>query len=246
MVAFIAVPPTASAAPRSPAVGDCLAIEDPASAWSPSKVVDCAELHDSEVYDIVAYPANAGAPSTLSDNEVWAVSDECSYAARWAWLGAEPELPLSLWFWPVTLPTDDQWASGSREVLCRVVRPDASGGAMQYRGSIPRSFAAGPLLPWLYCANGTPKSGADNPQGPCSKKSKWLNVGGQRVKGKVTSNYPRDLQRVADKKCAKLAKEYGKRGTKARAALLDKELIDPGWIFTECFIPVTRWNGKVK
>lgn len=246
MVAIVAAPP-ASASTDEPAVGDCLIVDDAWSSWSTYSVADCAESHNGEVYEIVAYPADLGAPSTLTDDEAYAISDECSDEAFDAWLGSQNVvLPMKIWSWFITLPTDDQWDAGNRSVLCRTLRPTPRYEALSYKGALPELFAATPLLSWLSCTTKNPKSGADNPTVACTSKSKWLLLGGNRVKGKVTKKYPKDLQKAADKACARDVKKYGKKGTKAVAALLSKEHIDPSWIYTECFIPVSSWNGKGK
>jgi hypothetical protein len=229
-----------------PEVGDCLMVDDAFSPTSPYSVVDCAETHNSEIYEIAAYPSNMGAPSTLSDEEFSAIEDECSFQAFDEWLGAEVYLPMKLWSWLITVPTDDAWAAGNRDVMCRTLRPTPSYEALNYRGAIPELLAAGPVLDWLSCSSKAPKSGKDNLTAACTSKSKWLLLGGEQVKGKVTSKYPKDLQAAADKACKKLVAKYGNKGTKGSAALLTKRNVSNEWIYAECFIPLKDWNGKVK
>ncbi|MGA0092397.1 MAG: septum formation family protein [Candidatus Nanopelagicales bacterium] len=243
MPALVGSPAQAEELP--PDVGDCLMVDDAYSPTSPYAVVDCAETHNSEIYEIAAYPTNMGAPSTLSDEELSAIEDECSFEAFDEWLGAEIYLPLKIWSWLITVPTDDEWADGNRDVLCRTIRPTPEYEALNYRGAIPELFAAGPVLEWLSCSAKTPKSGKDNLTAACTSKSKWLLLGGARVKGKVTSKYPKDLQSAADKACKKLTKRFGNKGTKGTAALLSKRNVSNEWIYTECFIFVKDWNGKV-
>jgi hypothetical protein len=247
LVGMAAAPP-ASASAEEPAVGDCLDINDAWSSWSVYSVVDCTESHNSEVYEIVAYPADLGAPSTLTDEEAYAISDECSYEAFDSWLGSQDVfLPMKIWSWFIALPTDEQWDDGNRSVLCRTLRPTPSYDALSYRGALPDLFAGTPVIKWLSCTTKNPRSGADNPTVACTSKSKWLLLGGSRVKGKVTSKYPKDLQKNADKACAKNVKKYGKKGTKGIAALLSKQnSLQIGAVYAECFIPVASWNGKVK
>jgi hypothetical protein len=74
----------------------------------------------------------------------------------------------------------------------------------------------------------------------------WLLLGGEKVKGKVTAKYPRDLQAAADKACRMEAKRYAKPGTQVVAALLSKGNVSNEWIYADCYIPVKSWNGRVK
>lgn len=240
--ALMAAP--AQAAEPDITIGDCLMVDDAWSGTSDFAVVDCAETHNGEVYDVVAYPSDAGAPSTLTDEEIGRLTDECSWDAFDTWLGAEVNLPLRIWRWYVSVPSDEAWQAGSRDVACRSLRPTASDSALVYTGALPEIFASTPLQQWVTCAAKTPKSGAPNKTGNCSTKSGWLLLGGAQVKGKVTAKYPKDLQPAADKACGSLVKKFGKKGTKAVAALLPKEWVDPSTIFTECFIPLASWNGK--
>jgi len=227
-------------------IGDCLMVDDAWDARSTYAVVECSQKHNGEVYDIVAYPADLGAPSTLTEDDIYAIEDECSWEAFDAWLGAEVSLPLRVWSFFSSLPSDEQWEAGAREVACRAARPTAKDEPMTYAGALPEIFASTPLLQWLSCTKKTPKSGAPNPTVNCTSKSKNLLVGAAQVKGKLTAKYPKDLQKAADKACGSLAKKYGKKGTKPVAALLPKDWVDPSSIFTECFVPLKSWNGKSK
>jgi hypothetical protein len=232
--------------PPPPMVGDCLQVDDAFAPTSPYAVVDCAETHNSEVYDIAPYPTDMGAPSTLSEDELNRVGEECSFEAFDEWIGQEIRVPIRVWDFLVSLPSDDQWTAGNRDVLCRTVRPTPQYDALNYRGAIPDLIASTPILEWLSCMTKAPKSGKDNATTACVSKSNWLLLGGAVVKGKVTSKYPKDLQSAADKACMKFTKRYGKKGTTGVAALLSKRNVSTGSVFTECFIPVKSWNGKVK
>lgn len=236
----------AQAEETPPEVNDCLLVDDAWSPWSTYSIVDCAQSHNAEVYEVIDYPADLGAPSTLSDAEASAISDECSLDAFDDWLGSgKVFLPLKVWGWFIVLPTDDQWADGDRSVLCRTMRPTARYEPLVYKGALPELFASTPVFNWLSCTTKTPKSGADNPTAPCTSKSTWLLLGGSEVKGKITSKYPKDLQAAADKACAGAYKKYGKKGTKGIAALLSKRNVSSDFIFADCFIPARSWNGKV-
>lgn len=242
--ALLAAPSQAAETPV--AVGDCLDVEDSWSNTSPYTVVDCEAEHNGEVYDIVPYPTRAGAPSTLSEEEISRISDECSFIAYDAWLGKDISLPTRIWSWFVSLPSDDAWADGDREVLCRTMRPTASYQALRYTGAIPDLIASTPIEQWLNCMPKAPKSGKPNPTRACDAKTPWLLLGGEPVKGKVTAKYPQDLQAAADKACVSAGKAYAKKGTKPIAALLPKSSVASGSVYTECFIPMTQWNGKVR
>lgn len=227
-------------------VGDCLVVEDAWSSTSPYKVVDCQALHNSEVYDIVPYPTRAGAPSTLSEEELSRIGDECSFIAFDSWLGKDIALPTRIWSWFISAPSDEAWEAGNREVLCRTMRPTAKYEALRYTGTIPDLIASTPILEWLNCMTSRPKSGANNASLACSAKTTYLLLGGVPVKGKVTAKYPKDLQLAADKACASMIKKYAKKGSTGIAALLSKQSVGGGQVFTECFIQVKDWNGKVK
>ena len=242
--ALLAGPSQAAETPV--AVGDCLDVEDSWSSTSPYTVVDCETEHNGEVYDIVPYPTRAGAPSTLSEEEISRISDECSFMAYDAWLGKDISLPTRIWSWFVSLPSDDAWADGDREVLCRTMRPTPNYEALRYAGTIPDLIASTPIEQWLNCMPKAPKSGKPNPTRACDAKTPWLLLGGEPVKGKVTAKYPKDLQAAADKACASVGKRYGKKGTKPIAALLPKSSVASGSVYTECFIPMKQWNGKVR
>jgi hypothetical protein len=223
-----------------------LQVDDAWSGTSAYTVVDCTETHNSEAYEIAVYPSRLGPPSTLSDDDLFQLSDECSREAFDAWLGADVWLPLSIWRFFVSVPSDEAWEAGDRDLVCRTIRPTPKYEALNYKGAIPGLFAANPGIQWLTCATKTPKSGADNPTAACGTKSTWLLLGGAPVKGKVTAKYPKDLQAAANKACAADIKQYGKKGTKGIAALLSKRNASSGEIFADCFIPVKSWNGKVK
>ncbi len=229
-----------------PAVGDCLQVDDIWSATSTYTIVDCAETHNSEVYEIVAYPGDLGAPSTLTDDDLTRIGDACSPQAFDAWLGADVMLPLAIWWWLGSVPSDEAWEAGDRDVLCRTMRPTPQYDALNYKGAIPDLFASTPVLQWLTCATKSPKSGARNLTAACGPKSAWLLLGGELVKGKVTSQYPKDVQAAADKACQAKAKRYANPGTKAVAALLPRDSVSNGGIYADCFIPVKSWNGRVK
>lgn len=246
LVASVGLAAPALASVEDPGVNDCLAVDDAWSAASAFAVVDCAEMHNGEVYEVVAYPDDAGAPSTLDEGQIAEIEESCSRQAFFDWLGADVSIPLAIWRSFISLPSDDAWTAGDRDVLCRTVRPTVKYDPMNYEGAIPELFASSPLLNWLTCTAKTPKSGKPNNSAVCSAKSKWLLVGGMPVKGKVTGKYPKDLQKAANKSCASLGKKYGKKGTKPVAALLPKKWIDPNNVFAECFIPVKSWNGKSK
>ena len=209
------------------------------------EIVDCAESHNGEVYDIVAYPSRLGPPSTLNEADLGSLRDECSDDAFDAWLGKDVMLPMAIWTWFISVPSEEAWEGGNRDVLCRTMRPTPQYDALNYKGAIPELFASTPILQWLSCMPKAPKSGANNSSTACGAKSTWLLLGGVPVKGKVTAQYPKDLQAAADKACASMFKRYGKSGTKGVAALLAKRNVSTGRVFTECFIPVKDWNGKV-
>lgn len=107
-------------------------------------------------------------------------------------------------------------------------------------------YASTPILDWLLCVAGTPKSGQWNKSVTCSGSAKWLIIPGGQVKGKIGKAYPKDLRGMADAMCAKNAKPYLKKGAKAKsiAGLGPKSDFPQGDPFADCFIPLATWNGK--
>ena len=121
-----------------------------------------------------------------------------------------------------------------------------SGFAPKYISESSELFKSLPLLDWVNCVKGTPKSGKWASWSPCTSKTKWLVVEGIQVKGKITANYPKDMQAKADALCAKQAKPFLKKGAKTApvAGLGPKKDSPQGDPFGDCFIALTEWNGK--
>ena len=230
----------------TPAVGDCLRAQDTWSPTSPIEVVECTEKHNSEVFQVAPYPSDVGPPSSLTENELYALGGTCSPRAFAAWLGAKVELPMRI-VRAISVPTQAEWDAGSRYILCRTLLPNAKWEPRDYVGEIPELFSSTPVFSWLNCLTKAPKSGQSDSSPPvaCTSKSKWLLLGGAKVKGKITDQYPNDLQSAADKACAPLVKKFGTKGATGLAALLAKEYVSPGSIWAECYVPVASWNGKV-
>ena len=239
---------TAQAEETAPTVGDCLVIDKNSffAYYGDATVVPCEDDHQSEVYEVVAYPAGEGAPSTIADRAWELFGEECSYAAREAYLG------VGDWFVPprvggaFRLPSDEQWENGADWVLCITYRPDAKGAPSTYSGKLPDLIADSPSVDLLNCLNAEPKSGKWNRTVPCSKKAKWLMIIGVGFKGKPSGTYPADVQKKADSLCAKNAKKLIAKGAKAvvKAGLGPKKDMAEGEIFGECFLAFKDWNGK--
>ena len=246
---LVAASGAAQAETVAPEVNDCLEIAND-SFWevdAPVSVVDCAQPHNAEVYATVAYPEDAGAPSTLKDKAWDLFGGDCNQGPAIAWLGASTKtrIPLRLYTMP-RLPTDEEWEAGARWVACAATRPDAKGDVATYTGTLPELFSSTPLLDWVNCYKGTPKSGKWTFWEPCTPKAKWLVIDGVQVKGKITANYPKDLQAKANAACAKQAKPYLKKGAKTApiAGLGPKKDFPEGDPFADCFIALSEWNGK--
>ena len=233
-----------------PTVGDCLVIEK-GTLWDfygGTSIVSCDEAHQSEVYGVTAYPESEGAPSTIGDRAWELFGEDCSYRSQEDYLGT------GAWVLPVRvsgsfrLPTDEQWEKGARWVLCITYRPDAKYQPISYQGALPTILAGTPGLEVLSCMNGVPKTGLWNPTVPCTKKAKWLVIGGIGFKGKPSQAYPKDVQKKADSLCAKNAKGLLVKGAKtpARAGLGPKNDMSGGDIFADCFVALPDWNGKTK
>ena len=239
---------TASAEEVGPEVDSCLALpmEGAWSPYGPIEVVDCDSAHNAEVFAQAVYPEDLGAPSKVADRAWELFGSSCSNDNYREWLGAgKAGLPIQGITIP-RLPTDEQWETGARWVACSVIRAGSDGNVMTYQGTMPALYATGPVLSWLMCVNGTPKSGTWNQPGSCTAKAKWLVLPGGQVKGKIGKTYPKDLQSKADAMCAKNAKPFLKKGAKSKAVagLGPKADFPDGDPFSDCFIVKADWNGK--
>ena len=240
----------ALASDAAPQVNDCLKVDD-GRFWEPdtlASIVECNTAHNAEVYAVVAYPDDAGAPSTIKDR-IWDLfGGECNQGPALAWLGApqSTQLPLRLYTMP-RLPTDAEWEAGARWVACTASRPGSgTSGVATLTQTLPALYASTTVQDWVNCIKGAPASGKWLPWAPCTAKSKWLVVQGVQVKGKVTGNYPKDLQAKADALCAKQSKPFLKKGAKTKpvAGLGPKKDFPQGDPFADCFIAFADWNGK--
>jgi hypothetical protein len=248
---LLAATPVVNAADAAPQVDDCIQVNDDIlwEADAPVSIVECSEPHNAEVFAILAYPANAGAPSTLKDR-IWDLfGGECNQGTALAWLGAPTSaaLPLRLYTVP-RIPTDEEWKAGARWVACTASRPSSTdGNVASLTQTLPELYASTSLQDWVNCLKGAPSSGRWLPWAPCTSKSKWLVVQGVQVKGKVTGNYPKDLQAKANGLCAKQAKKFLKKGAKTKpvAGLGPKKDFPQGDPFADCFIAFADWNGSV-
>ena len=246
---LVAASGAAQAETVAPEVNDCLEIAND-SFWEMDaavSIVDCTEPHNAEVYATLAYPDDAGAPSTIVD-KVWELfGGDCTQGPAFAWLGASTKtrMPLRLYTMP-RLPTDEEWEAGARWVACAAARPGSGSNVETLTGTLPELFKSLPMLDWVNCIKGTPKSGKWIPWAPCTSKAKWLVIDGVQVKGKITANYPKDLQAKANAACAKQAKPYLKKGAKTApiAGLGPKKDFPEGNPFADCFIALAEWNGK--
>ena len=246
--ALTALGESAKAEDSGPAVDACLEVpRDRAfDAAAPFEVVDCAEPHNAQVFERAAYPDDLGAPSTISDRVYELFGKTCNYDNYLSWLGAaKVSLPIRGYTIP-RLPSDDEWEAGARWVACSAFIPDAKGNLTPLEGSLPALFASTPILDWLLCVAGTPKSGQWNQPVSCTGSAKWLFVAGGQVKGKIGKKYPKDLQAKADAMCAKYAKPFLKNGAKSKAVagLGPKADFPDGNPFADCFIVKADWNGK--
>lgn len=246
VAAALTAPAIASASEESPAVGDCLVVEK-GTVWSfygETSFVACDEAHESEVYEVIAYPQGEGAPSSIGERAWELFGEACSYTAFEDYLGTSSwKMPPRV-YRAFRLPTDEQWEAGADWVLCTTVRPSAKGEPVAYSDTLPSLLADGPTLAFLTCLNKNPKSGKWNNGSTCTSKSKWLLISGVGFRAKVTGKYPKDVQKKADGMCAKNAKGLLSKKSKAFAALGPKEEMTGGEVYAECFIVLKDWNGK--
>lgn len=243
--ALVGVTPAANAG-YWPTAGDCITIE-PETFWSGAvgkSYGGCGRDHNAEIYYVAPYPKDFPPPSQLGDRvrELWGLCPEKAFNK---WLGIDQtRMPLKV-NRSVLVPTDLQ-VSNDWGVPCIAALID-NGLPQTVVEAIPEEFAATPLTDWLVCLNSDPKSGKPYRHQSCTSMAKWIMVNGVMVKGKITSQYPKDLQAKADKLCLERGKPLLKAGWKTapRAALLPKEDIGSGPAFAECFIAFAEWTGKL-
>lgn len=248
--ALVAVQSSAAAEETGPTVGDCLVIEKGTlfDYYGETTVVPCTEAHQSEVYEVIAYPEDEGAPSSIGDRAWELFGGQCTYMSREDYLGTGSwKLPVRV-YGAFRLPTDEEWEAGARWVLCTTYRPDAKFEPMSYKGDLPTLLAGSPGLDFLSCLNGTPKTGQWNNDVPCTKKAKWIVIMGVGFKGKPSKTYPKDVQKKADGMCAKRTKGLTVKGAKtpARAGLGPKSDMTEGEIYGDCYMAFKEWNGKIR
>lgn len=116
-----AVPSPSPSTPPSPAVGTCRTGDPTAIGASYyTRVVDCAQPHDSETVHIGQLTGAAAAPSlppTIDDDTLAAAEDECARAAT-AYVGGSLSTPRLL---PIlAMPSGADWVKGARWFECHV------------------------------------------------------------------------------------------------------------------------------
>ena len=208
--------------------------------------VPCETPHNSEIIKTLAYPEDSGLPSTIADKVLELFGDQCTRKDLALWLGTSKfKMPLTV-VRSLRLPTDEEWANGARWVACTAERLRVDGTAITIEGKMRDLIAAGPLIEWLLCLESAPKSGEWTYANTCSSQSRWVAINPVDVKGKITSNYPKDLQAKANAACAKMAQGLLKPGAKAKpiAALSPASAYPQGNPSAACFIPIKSWNGK--
>jgi hypothetical protein len=111
-------------------VGDCLE-KTPGGAQVSTRdqVVDCDELHGSEVIGVVEAPDAASYPG----EGTWAefVDGVCPIAFL-GYVGADDDDVLIEW--RAVVPSDEAWADGDRTVFCLADSTDHAGGGESVRG----------------------------------------------------------------------------------------------------------------
>lgn len=111
-------------------VGDCLNDEAAGGEISTVPVVDCAEPHDSEIYaSIIMDDGDYPGESDTID-----IADEACYQEFDDFVGTSYE--ESLYSYATLYPTSQSWASGDREILCRIALADENGNIEKVTGSL--------------------------------------------------------------------------------------------------------------
>jgi hypothetical protein len=111
-------------------VGDCLNDSVADGEISTVPVVDCDELHDSEIY----------ASAIMDDGDYPGESDTIDFANEACYDEFEGFVGISydesIYDYATLYPTPESWAGGDREVLCRIALGDENGDIVQVKGSL--------------------------------------------------------------------------------------------------------------
>lgn len=240
----------ASAEVVVPGMNDCL-IADIDDAWDPLAsvvIVDCAQVHNSQVFKVMPYPQPDVQPSALELRTMMDLRAACDQEQVLSWLGApsSTSLPLRVTLM-ARLPTDKQWEAGARWAVCTASHPKPSNYGAETTGTLPDLFASTPRIDWVNCPREAPVSGRFSFPVGCTAESPWMYTGRFTVPGKVTKNYPRDLQAQANAMCAKASAAVAKSGARVKAvgALFPKNHVAKRDPYAECFIPLADWNGRL-
>ena len=123
-------PPTATLPPTFPtersvfelAVGDCFDEPDTAQGVQTVPLVDCAGPHDSEVFALIAYPAEAGEPYPGAEVVQEFGDESCRGEAFTAYV--DQEYDLSALFASTLVPSEESWTQADdREIVCILYNP---------------------------------------------------------------------------------------------------------------------------
>lgn len=255
---LVSVPPAQGQdrpSPTAPAVvvpqmNDCL-MADPDDAWDVQAsivILDCSEVHNAQVFKTMPYPASGERPSVLMKKNMihWLLACEQEHVLSWLGAPLDTTVPLRLDSTP-RLPTDKQWEAGARWVVCTASHPKPSNYGAETTGTLPDLFASTPRIQWVNCPREAPVSGRFSFPVGCTTDSPWMFTGYGQVRGKVTKQYPSDLQAAANVMCARHSAAVAKTGPRVRAfgALFPKNHVAKRDPHVECFIPLSQWNGKL-
>ena len=127
-------PPTATATPTPTptfpaersvfdlAVGDCFDEPDTAQGVQTVPLVDCAGPHDSEVFALIAYPAEAGEPYPGAEVVQEFGDESCRGEAFTEYV--DQEYDLSALFASTLVPSEESWTrADDREIVCILYNP---------------------------------------------------------------------------------------------------------------------------
>lgn len=110
-------------------VGDCLeGTPGRAEVSTRDQVVDCDELHGSEVIGIIEAPDAPNPPGDGTWSEL--VDGVCPIAFQ-AYVGADDDSFIE---WRAIVPSDEAWAAGDRSVYCLADATDHAGGSESVEG----------------------------------------------------------------------------------------------------------------
>lgn len=250
----------AAAAAPSTTEGECLPTFSPLQGQATGAAVPCEGEHQAEVFGTGTAPDDLGLPSDAvmipQYAAQWcAAADGTSATDRMLkYLGiSAATIPTRLAI-GVSLPTDEEWLAGVREVGCAMAVVDAPADALpqatSWSGRAPTVTANSGAQWVLGCSPSKPVSGSAVSNVACTTGG-WLLVDqSEEVSGNAGTPYPgAALQAAADEACQPVAGAWSGNSeitTSSYTAVLPTEVLwTSGSNGASCWIALSAWSGEI-